>query len=58
MRVNAGRQSKIQLMSLWILSVLFLFKTMHNNSGIRFCFLQVEPTQLGPVDRANPYLWT
>jgi hypothetical protein len=38
--------------------VLFWFK-MHNisDTGFCLCFL-VERTQLGPVDRASPYLWT
>jgi hypothetical protein len=36
--------------------ILFLFET-HNVSEIGFCLrLQVEPTQLGPIDRASLYL--
>jgi hypothetical protein len=31
----------------------------HNVSETGFCLrLQVKHTQLGPIDRANPYLWT
>jgi hypothetical protein len=45
----------IQLLCFCTLSiVLLLFKT-HNVSETGFCLrLQVEPTQLGPVDRASP----
>jgi hypothetical protein len=43
----------------WTLSiVLFLCRT-HNVSETGFCLrLQVEPIQLGLIDRANPYLGT
>jgi hypothetical protein len=35
--------------------VLFLFK-VHKVSETGFCLrLQVEPTQLGPIDRPSPY---
>jgi hypothetical protein len=35
------------------------FYLKHNVSETRFCLrLQVEPTQLGPIDRASPYLRT
>jgi hypothetical protein len=49
----------IKLLCFWILSiVLFLFKT-RNVSETGFCLrLQVEPTQLGPIDRASPCLRT
>jgi hypothetical protein len=49
----------LQLLCFWILSIfLFLFKT-YNVSETGFCLhLQVEPTQLGPTDRASPYLGT
>jgi hypothetical protein len=31
----------------------------HNISEMGLCLhLQVKPTQLGPIDSANPYLWT
>jgi hypothetical protein len=45
----------IQLLWYWRLSIiLFLFKT-HYISETGFCLLlQVEPTQLGPIERANP----
>jgi hypothetical protein len=34
-----------------------VFCLKHNVSETEFCFrLQVEPTQLGPIDRASPYL--
>jgi uncharacterized membrane protein YkgB len=47
----------IQFLCFWTLSIiLFLFKT-HSIPETGFCLrLQVEPTQLGPVDRASPYL--
>jgi hypothetical protein len=43
----------------WTLSIiLFLFNTP-NVSETGFCLrLQVKPAKLGPIDRANPYLWT
>jgi hypothetical protein len=43
----------------WMLSiVLFLFKK-HNITETGFCLrLQVGPSQLGPIDRASPYLRT
>jgi hypothetical protein len=46
-----------QLLCFWTLSiVLFLFKT-HDVSETGFCLrFQVGPTQLGPIDRVNPYL--
>jgi hypothetical protein len=49
----------LQLLCFWTLSiVLFLFKT-HNVSDTGSCRrLQVEPTQLGRIDRASPYLRT
>jgi hypothetical protein len=35
-----------------------LFKT-HNISETGFCLrLQVDPNQLGPIDRVTPYFWT
>jgi hypothetical protein len=49
----------IQLLCFRTLSiVLFLFRR-HNVSETGFCVpLQVEPTHLGPIDRASPYLRT
>jgi hypothetical protein len=51
--------SSYSLFCFWTLStILFLFKT-RNISETAFCLhLQVEPTKLGPVDRASPYLQT
>jgi hypothetical protein len=54
----------VQILDFWTLSiVLSLSKTRpvyfskHNVSEIGFCLrLQVKPTQLGPIDGANPYL--
>jgi hypothetical protein len=48
-----------KLLRFWTLSVvLLLFKT-HNVSESGFCLrLQVEPTQLDPVDRDSRYLRT
>jgi hypothetical protein len=50
-----------QLLCFWTLSsILFLFKTTQNIFDTEFCLclhcLQVEPTQLGPIDRASPNL--
>jgi hypothetical protein len=46
----------IKLLCLWTLSIVLLFKT-HNVSETGFCLrLQMTPTQLGPIDRASPYL--
>jgi hypothetical protein len=49
---------KLQILCFWILSIfLFLFKTHVSETG--FCLhLQVKPIQLGPTDRASPYLQT
>jgi hypothetical protein len=49
----------IHMLWFWILSIiLFLFKTKYNVSETGFSLrLQVEPTQLGPIDRSHPYLW-
>jgi hypothetical protein len=48
----------IQLLCFWTLSiVLFLLKTHASETGFCLC-LQVEPPQLGPIDRASPYLRT
>jgi hypothetical protein len=49
----------IQILYFWTLSIVFfLFKT-HNVLETGFCLHpQVEPTQMGPIDRASPYLWT
>jgi hypothetical protein len=46
----------LRLLCFWIFSiVLFLFKTHVSDTG--FCLrLQVKPTQLGPIERANHYL--
>jgi hypothetical protein len=47
----------LQLLCFWTLSIsLFLFKT-HKVSEI-LSPSSGEPTQLGPNDRPNPYLWT
>jgi hypothetical protein len=36
-----------------------VYISKHNVSQTGFCLrLQVKPTQLGPIDRANPYLQT
>jgi hypothetical protein len=36
-----------------------VYFSKHNVSETGFCLrLQVKPTQLGPIDRANPYLRT
>jgi hypothetical protein len=45
--------------SFWTLSIfLSLFYTIYNVSETGFCLrLQVEPTQLGQIDRARFYLW-
>jgi hypothetical protein len=50
----------IKLFCNWTLSiVLFFLKKPHNVSETGFCLrLQVAPTQLGPIDRASPYLRT
>jgi hypothetical protein len=56
----------IQILRFWISSiVLSLLKTpscfywKHNVSATGFCLrLQEEPTQLGRIDRASPYLRT
>jgi hypothetical protein len=52
----------------WYLStnIIFLdiihrpaYISKHNVSETGFCLrFQVKPTQLGPIDRASPYLWT
>jgi hypothetical protein len=48
----------IQLLCFWILSfVLFLLTPNIPETGFRLC-LQVEPTQMSPIDRASPYLRT
>jgi hypothetical protein len=48
----------IQIVCFWTLSIiLFLFKINFSDTGL--CLrLQVKPTQLGPIDRASPYLRT
>jgi hypothetical protein len=44
-----------QLLCFWILSIV-LFYLKYNISETVFCLrLQVEPTQLGPIDTASPY---
>jgi hypothetical protein len=50
----------IKLFCNWKLSiVLFFLKKTHDVSETGFCLrLQVAPTQLGPMDRASPYLRT
>jgi hypothetical protein len=57
---------KVQILCCWTLSivlslskntVLYIF-LKHNVSETGFCLhLQVKPTQLGPMNRASPYLW-
>jgi hypothetical protein len=48
----------LQLLSFWTLSIIVFFKA-HNVLKTGFCLrLQVEPTQLGSIDRAVPYLRT
>jgi hypothetical protein len=47
----------IQLLCFWALSIaLFLFKTHNVSEAGLGILLQVEPTQMGPIDRATPYL--
>jgi hypothetical protein len=36
---------------------VFLFKHNVSETGF-YLLLQVKPTQLGPIDRVNPYLMT
>jgi hypothetical protein len=49
-----------ELLCFWTLPiVLFLFKMTYNVSETGFCLrLQVELTQLGPIDRTSAYLLT
>jgi hypothetical protein len=54
----------VQILSVWTFSiVLSLFKLSSyvsklNVSETRFCLrLQVKLIQLGPIDKASPYLW-
>jgi hypothetical protein len=50
----------VHILCSWTLSIvssLSKILTKHNVSQIRFYLrLQVNPTQLGPIDRASPYL--
>jgi hypothetical protein len=47
----------IQLLPFWTLSIiLFLFKTYNVSETGFYLYLQAEPTQLGPTDRASPSL--
>jgi hypothetical protein len=57
---SLSTQNCKSLFCFWTLSVvLFLFKTTRNVSETVLCLLlQVEPTQLSPIDRASPYLGT
>jgi hypothetical protein len=51
----------IQLFCFWTLSIVLLLFKAYNVPETGFCLrLQVEPTQLGPIDRAtgSPYLRT
>jgi hypothetical protein len=49
----------LQLLSFWTLSIVLFLVKVHNVSKTGFCLrLQVQPTQLGPIDRASPYLRT
>jgi hypothetical protein len=46
----------IMIMNITHCSVFYL---KHNVSETGFCLLlQVEPTQLGPINRNNLYLWS
>jgi hypothetical protein len=54
-----------QLLCFWTLSIVLslskkhrpVYFSKHNVSETGFCLrLQVKPTQLGPIDRASPYL--
>jgi hypothetical protein len=49
-----------QILYFWRLSIiLFYLKKKHNVSETWFCLrLREKPTQLGPIDRASPYLRT
>jgi hypothetical protein len=49
----------IQLLFFWALFIFLLLFKSHNTSETGFCLrLQVEPTLLGPIDTASPYLQT
>jgi hypothetical protein len=50
----------VQILCFWKLSISCLYLQCHHNvSKTEFCLrLQVKPTQLGPIDRASPYLRT
>jgi hypothetical protein len=53
----------MELFRSWTLSIVFIFKLYNNLSETEFCLrLRVEPTKLGPIDRACPYqvsgIWT
>jgi hypothetical protein len=56
----------LQVLCFWTLSIVLslsknrrVYFSTHNVSETGFCLrLQVEPTQLGPIDRATPYLRT
>jgi hypothetical protein len=60
------REIYVQILCFWTLSivlslsknnVLFIFQNNMLETGFCLC-LQVEPSQLGPIDRATPYLQT
>jgi hypothetical protein len=56
----------VQILRFWTLSIGMslsknrpVYFSKHNVLETEFCLcLQVKPTQLGPTDRASPYLWT
>jgi hypothetical protein len=49
------KKSLVQLLCFWTLSIIvFLFKTDQVSETGFYLRLQVEPTQLGPIDRASP----
>jgi hypothetical protein len=57
----------VQILRFWTLAIVLIvclkhrpvFIQKHNVSKTGFCLrLQVTPTQIGPIDRASPYLRT
>jgi hypothetical protein len=47
----------IQLLCFWTLYIALLLFKKHNVSDTGFSLrLQVKPTEMGPIDRASPYL--
>jgi hypothetical protein len=57
---------KVQILCFWTISIVLslsksrpVYFSKHNVSETGFCLrLQVRPIQLGPIDRASPYLRT